>query len=192
MTFRRRRPHPRRFRFQPLRSRNPTARAAFQRLRHAHDLMQAGKFQEAAQQYETLAERGEKHRLPQTPQLFLQAGRAWFEAGDSKAGLANLQKGLGILELYGRFQRLNVVGSRIQAKLDEKGFTHEASVIGSYIERIRNDHDLSDLQISRENWGSNLPAKCSQCGGSVIPDQVERFEDGSARCDYCGSVIQRV
>ena len=51
--------------------------------------MQAGKFQEAAQQYETLAERAEKHGLPQTPQLFLQAGRAWFEAGDSKAGLAN-------------------------------------------------------------------------------------------------------
>ncbi len=191
MTFRRRQPHPRRFRVQPPRSRNPAARAAFQRLRHAHDLMHSGIYQEAAQQYQALAEAAEKHGLPQATPLFLQAGRAWFEAGDSKTGLASLQKGLNILEMSRKFQRLNVVGSRTQTELDEKGFAHEASVIGSYLERMRIDHDIRDLQFSREMRGSKLPAKCSQCGGSVIPDQVERFKDGSAQCDYCGSVIQR-
>lgn len=191
MTFRRRRLHPHRFRSQPLRSRNPAARAAFQRLRHAHDLMHAGKFQEAAQQYGALAKGAEKRRLPQAPQLFLQAGRAWFEAGDSQAGLACIQRGLNILELLRRFQRLNVIGSRIQTELNERGFAHEASVIGSYLEQIRKDHELTDLLIPREIKGSKLPANCPQCGGSVIPDQVERFEDGSAQCDYCGSVIQR-
>ncbi len=191
MTFRRRQPLPRRFRVQPLRSRNPVARAAFQRLRRAHDLMHSGKYHEAAQQYQTLAEGAEKHKLMQAPQLFLQAGRAWFEAGDSKAGLASIQKGLNILEIYRRFQRLNAVGSRIQSELDEKGFAHEASVIEIYLEQMRIDHDLKDLQISREMIGLRLPVKCSQCGGSIIPDQVERFKDGSAQCEYCGSVIQR-
>ena len=189
--FRRRQPHPRRFSALHPRSRNPAGRAAFQRLRHAHDLMHAGKYQEAAQQYQALAEGSEIHGLPQAPQLFFQTGRAWFEAGDAKIGLASLQKGLNILEMYRRFQRLNVVGSRIQTELDENGFAHEASVIGSYLKRMRIDHDMGDLQFSRELRGPKLPAKCSQCGGSVIPDQVERFKDGGAQCDYCGSVIQR-
>jgi len=192
MMFRRRRPQPRRFRVKPLRSRNPVAKAAFQRLRHAHDLMHAGQYQEAAQQYGALAEGAEKHKLPQAPQLFLQAGRAWFEAGDSKTGIASLQKGLNILEISRRFQRLNVVGTRIQTELDERGFTHEASVIGNYLDQIRVEHGLEDPQISRKMRGSKLPGKCPQCGGSIIPDQVERFEDGSAQCDYCGSIIQHV
>ena len=188
--FRRRQPRPRRFKVQPPRSRNPAARVAFKRLRHAHDLMNAGKYQEAAQQYQALAEGAEKHGLPQADQLFLQAGRAWFEAVNSKTGLASLQKGMNLLGMYRKFQRLNVVGSRIQTELDEKGFAHEASVIGSYLERMRIDHDIRDLQFSREMRGSKLPAKCSQCGGSVIPDQVERLKDGSALCDYYGSLIQ--
>ena len=190
MAFQRRRPHHRRRRVHPLRFRNPPVRAAFQRLRHAHDLMHSGNYNEAAQQYQALAEGAEKRQLPQAPQLFLQAGRAWFEAGDSKSGLASIQKELNTLEIFRRFQRLNAVGSRIQSELDEKGFAHEASVIGSYLEQMRLDHDLRDLPISREVSGSKLPAKCSQCGGSIIPGQVERFKDGSAQCDYCGSVIQ--
>lgn len=76
MAFRRRRPHHRRFRGQPLRSRNPTARAAFQRLHLAHDLMHSGKYHEATRLYQALAVGAEKHRLPQAPQLFLQSGRA--------------------------------------------------------------------------------------------------------------------
>ena len=131
-----------------------------------------------------------KRQIPQTPQLFLQAGRAWFETGDSKAGLTSIQKGLNILEMNRRFQRLNAVGSRIQSELDGKGFAHEASVIGSYLMQMRLDHGLRDVQNSREVRGSKLPVKCSQCGGSIIPDQVERFKDGSAQCDYCGSVIK--
>lgn len=93
--------------------------------------------------------------------------------------------------MYRKFQRLNTVGSRIQSELDENGFAHEASVIGIYLERVRSDHDLKGLQIPREMRGLKLPIKCSQCGGNIIPDQVERFKDGSAQCDYCGSVIQR-
>ena len=191
MAFRRRRPHHRRLRVHPLRFRNPAGRAAFQRLRHAHDLMHSGNYNEAAQQYQALAEGAEKRQLPQAPQLFLQTGRAWFEAGDSKAGLASIQKGLNMLEIFRRFQRLNAVGSRIQSELDEKGFAHEASVIGGYLKQMRLDHDLRDLQISREVRGSKLPVKCSQCGGSIILDQVEHFKDGRVQCDYCGSVIQR-
>ena len=191
MTFQRRRPHHRRLRVQPLRFRNPAVRAAFQRLRRAHDLMLSGNYYEAAQQYQALAEGAEKRQLPQAPQLFLQAGRAWFEAGDSNAGLANIQKGLNILRIFRGFKRLNVVGYRIQSELDEKGFAHEASVIGGYLKQMRLDHDLKDIRISRDMRGSKLPVKCSQCGGSIIPDQVERFKDGSAQCDYWGSVIQR-
>ena len=157
MAFQRRRPHHRRYRVQPLRFRNPTARAPFQRLRRAHDLMHTGNYHEAAQQYQALAEGAEKRQLPQAPQLFLQAGRAWFEAGDSKSGLASIQKELNTLEIFRRFQRLNAVGSRIQSELDEKGFAHEASVIGSYLEQMRLDHDLRDFPISREMRESNSP-----------------------------------
>lgn len=157
MAFQRRRPHHRRRRVHPLRFRNPAVRDAFQRLRHAHDLMHSGNYNEAAQQYQALAEGAEKRQLPQAPQLFLQAGRAWFEAEDSKAGLASIQTGLNILEMHRRFQRLNAVGSRIQSELDEKGFAHEASVIGGYLKQMRLDHDLRDLQISREVRGSKLP-----------------------------------
>jgi hypothetical protein len=37
---------------------------------------------------------------------------------------------------------------------------------------------------------AKLPAKCPQCGGNVLPDEIEWVDEHSAICDYCGSLIQ--
>jgi len=35
-----------------------------------------------------------------------------------------------------------------------------------------------------------LPASCSGCGASLIPDEVEWHDPHTAECPYCGTVVK--
>lgn len=190
--FRRRRPPRRRPPFwrQPPRPLSPAARKALQRLRQAHELMTNGKHAEAAVIFDELAAGASKRDLPRAPQLLLQAGRAWIEAGETERGIANLKDGLNLMEKMKQFRRLPIVSQRVIDELRDRGFTNQANEIEAEIKVTLATHGLSFAAVPGAMGKPRLPAKCPYCGGNVLPDELEWIEERYPSCTYCGSLLE--
>jgi hypothetical protein len=190
--FRRRRPPRRRPPLwrQPPRPLSPAARKALQRLRQAHELMTKGKHAEAAVIFDELAAGALKRNLPRAPQLFLQAGRAWIEAGETKRGIAKLKDGLKLMENMKQFRRLPIVSQRVIAELRDRGFTKQANEIEAEIKNTLATHGLSFAPVPGAMGKPRLPAKCPYCGGNVLPNELEWIEERYPTCTYCGSPLE--
>lgn len=191
--FRRRIP-PRRRRFppgpRPRRPQTPAARAALKQLQHAHRLMAQGKPTEAAPILESLADKAEARGIVRTPQLNLQAGRAWLEAGDVERAVSRLRKGLRLMHSMGQWHRLAAASPRVLADLRRHNLTDEAAALEEELKEMLAQGGLTMGSLQVPEQTHRLPAKCSYCGGNVMPDEVHWLEDGRAVCDYCGSILE--
>lgn len=190
--FRRRRSPRRRPPFwrQPPRPLSPAAREALQRLRQAHELMMKGKPAEAAVIFDELAVSASKRILPRAPQLLLQAGRAWIEAGETERGITKLKDGLKLMEKMKQFRRLPIVSQRVIAELRDRGFTNQANEIEAEIKATLATHDLLFAAVPGAMGKPHLPDKCPYCGGNVLPNEVEWIEERYPTCIYCGSPLE--
>jgi hypothetical protein len=145
---------------------------------------------EAAVIFDKLAEEGAKRGIPRTPQLYLQAGRAWIEAGEIDRGMQRLDTGLDFMGRMKQLQRLPVISRRILSELKELGLTEQAMAFEEKMNNILAAHGLSLAAASSRPAKPRLPAKCTYCGGNVIPDEVEWFDNHQASCNYCGSLLE--
>ena len=70
-------------------------------------------FAQAGAVFEELGIAGVRRGALRTPQLFLQAGRAYIKAGNQNKGAELLIKGLNLMAKMGQQNRIPIVGSRI-------------------------------------------------------------------------------
>jgi hypothetical protein len=195
MPFFRRRPIPPRRRPFPLRGRpprplSPAARRAFEDLQRAHALIAQGKPGEAAAIFEVLADKAAERNLPRAPQLCIQAGRAWIEAGEVERGFQRLREGIRLLERLGQLRRLPVTGQRILTELRARNLTEQADALEAEIQALLAEKGIPMTASAGLASKPRLPAKCSYCGGNVLPDEVEWIDEHCATCDYCGSLLE--
>lgn len=195
MPIYRRRPFLRRRRLTPLGRRPPrhlppAARKALRHLKKAHKLMEEGQPAEAAAIFDELAHEASKRGIPRAPQLYLQAGRAWIEAGKVEDGMQRLQDGLKLMSKMEQLNRLQRIGQRILAELRSRGLTEQAAALEPEIQSILAVHGLSLTAVPGSVAAPRLPAKCRYCGGNVLPDEVEWVDTHRASCVYCGSLLE--
>jgi hypothetical protein len=195
MPFFRRRPippHRRRFplRGRPPRPLSPAARRAIESLQRAHALMDQGKPGEAAVIFEALADKAIARGVPRAPQLCLQAGRAWIEAGEVERGIQRLREGIQLFGSLGQLQRLPLIGQRILTELRARGLTEQAAALEADIQALLAEKGITMTAQTGLASKPRLPAKCSYCGGNVLPNEVEWIDERCAACDYCGSLLE--
>ena len=191
--FRRRIP-PRRRRFppgpRPRRPQAPAARAALKQLQLAHRLMAQGKPAEAAPILESLADRAEARGIERAPQLNLQAGRAWLEAGEAEHAVSRLRKGLQMMHRMSQWHRLAAASPRVLADMRRHNLMEEAAALEAELKEMLAQGGLTMGSPPVAARAHRLPAKCPYCGGNVMPDEAQWLEDGRAVCDYCGSLLE--
>jgi tetratricopeptide (TPR) repeat protein len=185
MPFRRRFP-PRRFPRRPFR--RPGARQAIQALRRAHQLLENGEFREAAEIFERLADSATQRGFQQAPNLNFQAARAWLQAGQIDKALPRTRSGLELLLDSGRYQRFAAAEKRILEMLESQGYKAEADQLRAELERMKAGKPIPEIAFPTSKV--KLPSKCPYCGGSILPDEVEWFDEVTPGCSYCGSPLQ--
>lgn len=157
-------------------------------LQRAHRMMSAGDYADAAATFHDLARKAEDRFPERAPMFYLEAGRASVLAGEVKQGVFHFRSGLTLLATQQRFQRLQMIGSRIVDELRERGLTAEAEEINLLLKN--NLPGGVDAEPSPSKERGALPTHCPSCGAAVRPNEVDWLDDVTAECDYCGSPMR--
>jgi hypothetical protein len=91
---------------------------------------------------------------------------------------------------FKQMRRLPVVGQRILTELNQHGLSDEAAALEQKINTLLATLGLSLASAISHTEKARLPAKCSYCGGTIRPDEVDWFDNIQAACTYCGSLLQ--
>jgi hypothetical protein len=161
-------------------------------LRQAHHLMDVGEYQPAGASFWHLAENAENSGLQgRSPFLYIQAGRAFTLSGNSKMAENSFVRGFELLARSNRWRALNDVSNQVLLELKHSGNTLLAEVIETWIRSNVTENLTSSPSkpINPNPSRPSLPAKCPYCGASVSPVDVDWFDETTAACNYCGSVI---
>lgn len=158
-------------------------------LQRANQMMANGRYAEAAEAFESLANTAQARGGPRAPLFFLQAGRARTLAGQNEAGLAQVKQGLSLLARRADWPGLQRAKSRTLAELHERGLGKEAAEIEAWLK--------ATLPSMPGGFGERgpaqkpqLPTHCPSCGGALRPDEVEWLDEVTAECAYCGSPVR--
>ncbi|NWF65327.1 MAG: hypothetical protein HXY38_13595 [Chloroflexi bacterium] len=165
------------------------APAAPQALRHAHQLMERGRYADALLTFYDLAQKAEERFPERAPILYAEAGRAAILSGDSKKGVFCFRSALTLLGSQQRYQRLQQLGGRIVMELRERGLHAEAEEVESV---LRNNLPAAAQKEAKPSSYHQviLPTHCPSCGAAVRREDVEWVDALTAECDYCGSPIR--
>ncbi len=179
--------------FGPVR---PLAPGPIRALAQANQLLAAGQFAQAAEQFEMLANAARANRIPVAPRLFVQAARANWRAGRIPQGMQLLRNGLGILLTAGVLGVARQIASAAAGELDTLGHAQEAEEVRKFLSEIPGT-DESAAAVGEpagapqaEPVRPTLPANCGQCGAIIRIEEVEWIDERTAECAYCGSPIR--
>jgi DNA-directed RNA polymerase subunit RPC12/RpoP len=158
-------------------------------LKRAHKLLEDGDHQRASEILQSLARGAEdKGMLQQAPNLYIQAARAKFLAGDETAGTQLLNQGLEIFARNKRWPALARMGNRVLSELEKLGYPNIAKDVAMWLSETLPEpiesYRLSSLTRVK------MPLKCPYCGGTIRPDEIEYLDRDTAECPYCGSAIR--
>jgi hypothetical protein len=162
----------------------PSRRPIPEPVRKAMGLVEQGKFAEAAEAFERLAQETEERGMVlQAALLTQEAARCYLRLEDLDSAY---DRGLKSLELFKRADRpgaARFLAQRMVKVLREKGRNAQAEAM---------ERELEQLQVGapRGVRRGELPGKCPQCGAPVREDEVEWLGPSSAECAYCGSVVK--
>ena len=112
-----------------------------------------------------------------------------MEAGEVEKSIQRLQTGLKLMGRMGQFRRLPIVCHRVLTEMRSLGYTEQAKAIEDEIQGILAKHGLSLTTAFSPRSQPRLPAKCTYCGGNVIPNEVDWIDELHAGCVYCGSIL---
>jgi hypothetical protein len=157
-------------------------------LRQAYRLMSSGNYEEAAVQFERLAQAAQASGLGHEVNLFLTAGQCRLMSDEIDQAMCNFNQGLGILASREKGVRLQRACQRCIRVLTEKGYSKEAQEIFNWQKSVL---PLA-VEPAAENGKSHgtLPSVCPSCGGNIRSDEVEWIDEHSAECVWCGSTIK--
>jgi len=175
-----------RFRRRPLRRLRfrPRIHVFRRKLREAHRWMETGRPAEAGKIFAEIAQAAADHDRPIASQLFLQAGRAYLDAGKMEMASSLLMQSLRIMIEQGD-PRLGPISQRLTAELRAKGYPDLAQAM----EQILPADLVMSARGSLAPTAPDLPAKCPYCGGNVHAEQVDRSDPERPACAYCGSPL---
>jgi thioredoxin-like negative regulator of GroEL len=153
-------------------------------VRRARRLFDEGKFQEAAEAFENLAQGAEKRGMVfQAANLTLQAARCYLRLDDLDLAYERAMTGLELLKEAGRPSAARQVAEKMVKVLREKGRSAEADAL---------ERELEQLPAAARPGArrGELPGKCSQCGAPIRETDIAWIGASSAECPYCGSVVK--
>jgi hypothetical protein len=165
----------------------PAARPGLQLLRHANELMNAGEYAPAGAELRNLAQVGEAAGVPQSPHVYLLAGRAHFLAGQPEEGMQDLKRGVEAAAHFDRMYRLAGAAPRLASEMREHGYAKEADAFIGLVEAAFHRPLASSAPAQHAR---RLPPKCPYCGGTIHAGEAEWVDEGSVACDHCGSTVQ--
>jgi thioredoxin-like negative regulator of GroEL len=162
----------------------PGRRPVAEPVRRAMKLFEDGKFEEAGQAFEKLAQGAEERGMPlRAGHLAAQAARCYLKLDDIDTAYDRGMKALDLFKSAERPAAARRLAERMVKALKEKGRQAEAEAL---------ERELQQMPAP-ERPGvrrGELPGKCSQCGGPVREAEVTWVGSSSAECPYCGSVIK--
>lgn len=175
--------------FGPMR---PLAPGPIRALAQANQLLAAGQFAKAADQFEMLANAASANRIPVAPRLFVQAARANWRAGRIPQGMQLLRNGLGILLTAGALGVARQIAISAAGELDTLGHAQEAEEVRKFLSEIPGAEESATPagEPPAEPARPTLPANCGQCGAIVRIEEVEWIDGRTAECPYCGSPVR--
>jgi thioredoxin-like negative regulator of GroEL len=153
-------------------------------VRRAMGLFEKGKFEEAAQAFEELAQGAEdRGMLFRAGNLMGQASRCYLELDDVDTAYDRGKKALDLFKSAERPAAARRVTERMVKALKDKGRQAEAEAL---------ERELKQMPMPARAAGrrGELPGKCSQCGGPIREAEATWVGPSSAECPYCGSVIK--
>jgi hypothetical protein len=156
-------------------------------------LLNSGSPAEAAAQALSLANEADQGGHPrQAANLRALAARApWpagqgrlATAGDETSAVEQAQAALDAFEQLGMSGRASAFEADTARYLRSLGMDDAAR-------RLEGRGVAGPLEVSSAPARrGRLPGKCQGCGAPVRPNEVEWLDDSSAKCAYCGSVLQ--
>jgi hypothetical protein len=147
-------------------------------------LFEKGRFEEAAQAFDELAQGAEdRGMLFRAGNLMGQASRCYLELDDVDTAYDRGKKALDLFKRAERPAAARRVTERMVKALKEKGRQAEAGAL---------ERELAQMPMPERGAGrrGELPGKCSQCGGPIREAETTWVGPSSAECPYCGSVIK--
>jgi hypothetical protein len=157
------------------------------RLQHAHTALARAEFAAAAAEFESLADEAETLGHPRASALHLQAGTAWYRAGQPDSGLARIRRGLALLGDSFDPGRARRIGERVAGDLEAWGMADASAAIRAEVSQLGGP--APEPEKSEPGPLPQLPAKCPHCGGNVHAGELEWADVQTAICDYCGSPL---
>ncbi|NIN66479.1 MAG: hypothetical protein GTO63_17685 [Anaerolineae bacterium] len=143
-----------------------------------------GKFEEAAQAFENLAEEAEERgKIFQAAHLTAQAARCYVRLENIDQAYDRGKKALDLFKLADRPGAAKLLGEKMVQVLRNKGRQAEAEALE------RDLKQLPALERARARRGE-LPGKCPHCGGPIKESEADWVGPSSAECPYCGSVVK--
>jgi len=171
----------------------PLASGPQQKLRLAHDLMEAGNYAEAAILFDQLAQVAiTRGFFKRAPHLLLQAGYAHFHAGNIPEGKDKILRGLRLFAEQNRWQLLDLVTDRVATELNQfgqPGLSQEIIAFSKSINSSKGENGQTASQVS-QGIKTKIPPKCHYCGGTLTPGEIDWLDEYSVECPYCGSAVQ--
>jgi len=161
-----------------------------QKLHEAQRLMAEGKFVEAAVMFDELSQHAVQNGLIRPAiNLAMQAGRAYAQAGQGDAALAQARRALDLILNAGQPARATRAMPRAIAFLRAHNFTVQAAALEKEATQRLAKLGLS-LQALPNVGARTLPSSCPQCAGPLHSDEVEWIDAVSAECPWCGSAVK--
>jgi hypothetical protein len=158
-------------------------------LKRAHNMMENGDHEQAAQIFERLAEGArDLGRLKIASNLFLQAGRANILSGKSSQGSEFIFTGLNIIAESQKWGGLANIGQRTIDELISLNQIEISKEVSKWLE-ITLPEPIENYK-QRTSTTKPMPLKCPFCGGALRPGEVEMLDNITGECPYCGSAIR--
>jgi tetratricopeptide (TPR) repeat protein len=147
-------------------------------------LFDQGKFEEAGQAFENLAQEAEERgKIFQAAHLTAQAVRCYVRLEDIDQAYDSARKALSLFKRADRPGAAKLLGERMVQILRRKGRHAEAEALERELQQ------LPAPELARARRGE-LPGKCPHCGGAIKGSEADWVGPSSAECPYCGSVVK--
>jgi hypothetical protein len=155
----------------------------------ANQLLQLGRFDQAAMEYFQLANKLERIGKPrQSSNMHAQAALAWAKAGNEERALSQANIALRQFTLLRMPRRIYEFKTEFEQTLHPGKTANPVPPAPGSEDTATSVAAAPGANPSR----GKLPAVCPKCGAPVRSDEVEWIDDNSAECDFCGAIIQSV
>ena len=156
---------------------------------HAHQLMEQGRYSEAADLFSRIAEAARVRDGPRAPIFSIQAGRAFILAGQVDQGIDSIRHGLEGLAAAERWSDLQGIGQVVVDQLNEKGYPEQAKTISDWLAASLEGKSVAAV-VTPPVKQPVLPTRCPSCGAAVNSKEMGWLDDLTAECLYCGGPIR--